>query len=94
MAALTLVSAPLSLLDREGWGAAPVGYDAATLYLHSLPVPDLAQQVRGEFAHVLGTPAGRVGELTACTETLQAAARVPFYSDLADSVRQPLDHLS
>ncbi|MEK2475048.1 hypothetical protein [Streptomyces noursei] len=89
-----LTSPPLSLLDWEGWGAAPVGHDAATLYLHSLPIPDLAERVRVEFAHVLGTPTGRVGELTACTEILQAAARVPFYSDLADSVRQHLDHLS
>ncbi|PNE38987.1 hypothetical protein [Streptomyces noursei] len=83
----------LTLLDWEGWGTAPTGYDAANLYLHSLPVPDLAERVRKEFADVLGTPAGRVGELTACTEILQAAARVPFYADLADSVRRHLDLL-
>ncbi|WP_198539997.1 hypothetical protein [Streptomyces sp. CT34] len=83
----------LTLLDWEGWGTAPVGYDAANLYLHSLPVPDLAERVRKEFAHVLDTPAGRVGELTACTEILQAAARVPFYADLSDGVRQHLEHL-
>ncbi|MFB6539316.1 hypothetical protein ACFCY8_33590 [Streptomyces noursei] len=56
-------------------------------------VPDLAERVAKEFAHVLGTPAGRVGELTACTEILQAAPRVPFYADLAAHVRQHLDHL-
>ncbi|UZJ31690.1 hypothetical protein [Streptomyces endophytica] len=59
-----LTSPPLSLLDWEGWGAAPVGYDAANLYLHFLPIPDLAERVR------------------------------VVYSDLADSVRQYLDHLS
>ncbi|WP_208870084.1 hypothetical protein [Streptomyces lydicus] len=47
-----------------------------------------------EFAHVLGTPAGLVGELTACTEILQAASRVPFYADLADLVRWHVDQLS
>ncbi|MEU4845228.1 hypothetical protein [Streptomyces gilvosporeus] len=51
------------------------------------------ERVSKEFAHVLGTPSGRLGELTACTEILQAAARVPFYADLADHVRQHLDHL-
>ncbi|MFI1303378.1 hypothetical protein [Streptomyces sioyaensis] len=88
-----LTGPQLTLLDWEGWGNAPTGYDAANLYLHSLPVPGLAERVGKEFAHVLGTPAGRVGELTACTEILQAAARVPFYADLADAVRQHLDHL-
>ncbi|WP_234430754.1 hypothetical protein [Streptomyces sp. NRRL F-4489] len=83
----------LILVDWEGWGTAPVGYDAATLYLHSLPVPDLAERVRTEFAHVLGSPAGLVGELTACTEILQAAARVPFYASLSDGVRQHLERL-
>ncbi|MFE4670003.1 hypothetical protein ACFRI7_24370 [Streptomyces sp. NPDC056716] len=83
----------LTLMDWEGWGTAPVGYDASCLFLHSLPVPALAERVRKEFAHVLGTPVGRVGELTACTEILQAAARVPFYTDLADAVRQHVDRL-
>jgi hypothetical protein len=88
-----LTGPQLTLLDWEGWGTAPTGYDAANLYLHSLPAPDLAERIRKEFAHVLETPAGRVGELTACTEILQAAARVPFYADLANSVRQHLDRL-
>ncbi|MFJ5675528.1 hypothetical protein [Streptomyces sp. NPDC093097] len=88
-----LTDPKLTLIDWEGWGTAPVGYDTANLYLHSLPVPDLAERVRKEFAHVLDAPASRVGELTACTEILQAAARVPFYAELADGVRQHLDHL-
>lgn len=88
-----ITSPQLTLLDWEGWGTAPTGYDAATLYLHSLPIPGVAEQIRKVFGHVLGTPAGRVGELTACTEILQAAARVPFYADLADAVRQHLDRL-
>ncbi|WP_411130023.1 hypothetical protein [Streptomyces sp. x-19] len=35
---------------------APTGYDAANLYLHSLPVPDVTERVRKEFAHFLGAP--------------------------------------
>ncbi|MFB6534812.1 hypothetical protein ACFCY8_37025 [Streptomyces noursei] len=88
-----LTGPQLRLMDWEGWGTAPTGYDAATLYLHSLPVPGLAERVREEFCNLLGDPAGRVGELTACTEILQAANRVPFYADLADKVRHHLDHL-
>ncbi|QTZ92761.1 hypothetical protein SU9_015795 [Streptomyces auratus AGR0001] len=88
-----LTGPALTLLDWEGWGTAPLGYDAANLYLHSLPVPDVAERIRKEFAHVLDTPAGRIGELTACTEILQAASRVPFYADLADDVRHHLGWL-
>lgn len=88
-----LTGPQLTLLDWEGWGTAPLGYDVAHLYLHSLPVPDVAERVRKEFAHVLDTPAGRIGELTACTEILQAAPRVPFYAELADGVRQHLSRL-
>ncbi|QRX95832.1 hypothetical protein [Streptomyces noursei] len=88
-----LTGPQLRLMDWEGWGTAPTGYDAATLYLHSLPAPDLAERVRKEFCNVLGTPVGRVGELTACTEILQAANRAPFHAALADRVRQHLDHL-
>ncbi|MFF2927074.1 hypothetical protein ACFVTP_32485 [Streptomyces celluloflavus] len=32
----------------------------------------------------------RAGILTACTEILQAAARVPFYAELAPAVREQL----
>ncbi|WP_174857668.1 hypothetical protein [Streptomyces lydicus] len=88
-----LTGPALTLLDWEGWGTAPLGYDAANLYLHSLPVPDVAERIRKEFAHVLDTPAGWIGELTACTEILQAASRVPFYADLGDGVRRHLCHL-
>lgn len=46
------------LLDWEGWGMAPAGYDAATLYCHSLLVPGVAARVRAEFAEELDTPDG------------------------------------
>ncbi|NBE53867.1 hypothetical protein [Streptomyces boluensis] len=85
-----LTAPDMLLLDWEGWGTAPVGYDAAGLLLHSLPVPDVATRVRTEFAALLNAPESRVGQLAACAELLQAAPRVPFYADLEGAVR---DHL-
>ncbi|WP_329374555.1 hypothetical protein [Streptomyces sp. NBC_01483] len=43
------VTAPLRLLDWEGWGQAPEGFDAATLYAYSLLQPDVAARVRDVF---------------------------------------------
>jgi hypothetical protein len=36
----------LRLLDFEGWGQAPAGFDAATLHSYSLLVPAIAVRVR------------------------------------------------
>jgi len=33
-----------ALVDWEGWGLAPAGYDAATLYVHSLLAPDTGER--------------------------------------------------
>jgi hypothetical protein len=52
-------------------------------------VPEVAQRVRKAFDHILGTPAGRVAELVACTEILQAAPRVPFYAHLVNEPSFP-----
>ncbi|MBT2404344.1 MULTISPECIES: hypothetical protein [unclassified Streptomyces] len=77
-----LTTMPLTLLDWERWGLVPFGYDAGLLHANSLLVPDVADRIRLEFAAVLDTPAGRVGELTALAEMLQAVAR-GWYPDLA-----------
>ncbi|MFG2886902.1 hypothetical protein ACGFYV_32200 [Streptomyces sp. NPDC048297] len=77
-----LTAMPLALLDWERWGLVPYGYDAGLLHSNSLLVPDVADRVRLEFAPVLDTPAGRVGELAALAEMLQAVAR-GWYLDLA-----------
>ncbi|MER5851663.1 hypothetical protein ABT126_32750 [Streptomyces sp. NPDC002012] len=77
-----LTAMPLTLLDWERWGRVPVGYDAGLLHVNSLLVPDVADRIRLEFASVLDTPAGRVGELAALAEMLQAVAR-GWYADLA-----------
>ncbi|MFC5721395.1 hypothetical protein ACFP1Z_14580 [Streptomyces gamaensis] len=65
----------LRILDWEGWGLAPTGYDAAVLHCHSLAVPPLAAQVRHELAHILDTPAGRFAELAALTQLLHSVAQ-------------------
>ena len=63
------------LLDWEGWGIGPVGYDAALLYAYSLLAPATAACVRAEFAEVLDSPSGRTALLIVATELLQSASR-------------------
>jgi hypothetical protein len=65
----------LHVLDFEGWGLAPAGYDAATLHSYSLLVPPVAARIRSELASILSTTAGRFAELAVITELLYAAAR-------------------
>ncbi|MEU4119986.1 hypothetical protein AB0F71_36490 [Kitasatospora sp. NPDC028055] len=70
-----LTSPSLSVLDWEGWGVAPAGYDAALLYSYSLLVPDTAAEIRRQLGHILDTPAGRFAELVVITELLQTTTR-------------------
>ncbi|MEV6972529.1 hypothetical protein [Kitasatospora sp. NPDC093806] len=70
-----LTSPALTVLDWEGWGVAPAGYDAALLYSYSLLVPDTAARVRRRLAHILDTPAGQFAELVVITELLQTITR-------------------
>jgi hypothetical protein len=76
------LTAPLVFLDWERWGLLPFGYDAGNLYVNSLLVPQVAERIRAEFSHVLDTPAGRIGELVALTEMLQAVRR-GYHPELA-----------
>lgn len=62
------------VLDWEGFGRAPVGYDAATLLVYSLLVPEFAQRVRDVFP-VLKTEAGRVAQIVIATDLMQSASR-------------------
>ncbi|MDX3696240.1 hypothetical protein PV726_39175 [Streptomyces europaeiscabiei] len=68
------VTTPLWFLDWEGWGQAPEGFDAATLYAYTLLQEDVATRVRDAFP-VLGSPAGLAAEATVCAQLLQAVAR-------------------
>lgn len=60
----------LHILDWEGWGIAPAGYDAAMLHSYSLLVPEAAARIRDEFTDHLHTVAGRIAELAVITELL------------------------
>jgi hypothetical protein len=62
------------LLDWEGWGLAPAGYDAATLYCHSLLIPGTAARVYAEFVAELETPDGKRSQLLAITRMLDRSA--------------------
>ncbi len=58
------------LLDWEGWGMAPAGYDAAMLYCTSLLQPDVAGEVHEVFADVLEAPEGLLAQLCAVAHLL------------------------
>jgi hypothetical protein len=60
----------LCILDWEGWGTAPTGYDAAMLHSYSLLIPTTAARIRHELAHLLDTRNGQFAELAAITELL------------------------
>jgi len=82
-----LCAPTLQIVDWEGWGLAPTGYDAATLHIYSLLVPRTASRIRRELGHLLDTPAGRFAELVVITEVLHGLARGDNL-DLAQPVRK------
>ncbi|MET9778825.1 hypothetical protein ABZ023_32015 [Streptomyces sp. NPDC006367] len=88
-----LTGPPLVMLDWEGWGLVPVGFDVGLLHAYSLTRPVTAARVRAEFAHVLDTPAGRAGELVALAQLLQVAGR-GGHPDLAPHLARRAEHLT
>lgn len=70
-----LVGPELGILDWEGWGTAPAGYDAALLHAYSLGMPERAERVRQELSPLLDSEDGRFAELVVITELLQSAER-------------------
>ncbi|MFI5619622.1 hypothetical protein [Streptomyces sp. NPDC051567] len=63
------------------------------LYVNSLRVPAVADRIRAEFARILDTPAGRIGELIALAEMLQAVGR-GWYVELAPLLRHRAEELT
>ncbi|MFD0402227.1 hypothetical protein ACFV84_26805 [Kitasatospora sp. NPDC059811] len=88
-----LTGPTLTVLDWEGWGVAPAGYDAALLYSYSVLVPDTAAQVRHRLAHILDTPAGQFAELVVITELLQTITRGDNL-DLEEPLRRRLSAIT
>ncbi|MBO2465999.1 phosphotransferase [Actinomadura violacea] len=83
-----LTSPELTILDWEGFGPAPHGFDAAHLYAYTLLVPELAAHVRATFAGALATLEGRLAEFTVAAVLLQAADRDPIHARLAPRIRE------
>jgi hypothetical protein len=77
-----LMAPDLVIVDREGWGTAPAGFDAATLYLHSLLQPAIAEQVRAEFNELLEHRDGLISQLYVTTRMLLRIEHCD-YPDLA-----------
>ncbi|MGH8904557.1 MAG: aminoglycoside phosphotransferase [Egibacteraceae bacterium] len=63
------------LLDWEGWGLAPVGFDAAMLYGYTLLQPELAEHVYDVFRDILDTPEGVLAQLFVIAELLVKVSR-------------------
>ncbi|WP_313895779.1 hypothetical protein [Streptomyces sp. KO7888] len=70
-----LTGPELGILDWEGWGTAPAGYDAALLHAYSIGMPKAAERVRQELSPILDSEDGRFAELAVITELLQSAER-------------------
>ncbi len=91
-----LTSSGPVILDWEGWGIAPYGYDAALLYVYSLLAPATAARVKHEFADVLDSPQGQAAQVIVATELLQSASRgdhpqlVPPLREVIKAISEPL----
>lgn len=78
----------LNLLDWESFGAAPVGYDAATLFFLSLLRPGMVSKVHETFAGILESSGGIrsrphvIGRYLKCVE----------YSDFIDLADHLYEH--
>ncbi|MGA4980151.1 phosphotransferase [Streptomyces cinereoruber] len=64
-----------TILDWEGFGLAPRGWDIALLYAYALLAPATAARIREAFADTLDTGPGRTALLVAAADLLQAASR-------------------
>lgn len=82
----------LCVLDWEMWGQAQAGYDAATLYCHSLLAPATAAKVHEVFADELDSPAGRLAQLSVIRRML-LRANGGDYADLVLPLHRLADRL-
>ncbi|MEV5568950.1 phosphotransferase [Spirillospora sp. NPDC052269] len=88
-----LTAPELNILDWEGFGPAPHGFDAAHLHAYTLPQPDIAAQVRTTFADTLHTADGRLAELIVAAIIIQAADRDPVHARLAPLLKEHIADL-
>lgn len=88
-----LLAGPFGLVDWELWGRGPAGYDSASLYCHSLLVPELAERVWEVFADTLATSAGHIAQLAVGTRMLRRIAVSGDYPDIDAPLRRHLTAL-
>jgi thiamine kinase-like enzyme len=83
------VTAPqLMLLDWEFWGAAPRGFDAATLLAHSFLDPALFRRIEAAFADDLNTRSGiaaRLYQFASLLNKIEADLRDPREHRIAEA---------
>lgn len=87
-----LTAPGLVILDWEQWGLAPYGYDIATLYCHSLLVPETAATIRDRFTHMLDSPDGRRAQLLAIARML-SRTRMGDYTSLVIPLHRLADEI-
>lgn len=87
-----LTAPELLILDWEGWGKAPAGFDAAMLHTYSLLVPTVTARIQEQLGETLDTPEGRFAELAVITMLLQTNTRGDNL-ELADALHVRANHL-
>lgn len=87
-----LLAPRFALLDWELWGRGPAGTDAASLLLHSLLVPPVADKIRSMFADQLDTDTGRHAQL-AVAARLHSRITRGDYPELAVPLRHHVHSL-
>lgn len=93
-----LTAPACALLDWEGWGLAPAGWDVAVLRAYSLLQPAVAAEIANRFSGLLTGAGGRQVQLFAVAELLMAGSRgdhpelTPPLLDLAsDLLGEPIE---
>lgn len=77
----------LVLLDWESWGVKMAGYDAATLHVLALRVPDTARKVHDVFGDILDSPDGVRAQLMVISRYLRRVDNGEFM-DYADHLHR------
>jgi hypothetical protein len=88
-----LTAPNLMLLDWEYWGAAPRGFDAATLLSHSFMDPALFRRIEATFADDLDTPSGivvRLFQFSRILDQIEAGTRDPREHRVAEAEARKL----
>lgn len=88
-----LLHPQLGILDWEMWGQGPAGTDAATLYCHSLLMPDTAGKVYEEFAGTLDSPDGVIARIWVAARLLKRIRNSCDFPDLEAPLRDHIETL-